>query len=94
VIAWGYSFDDATQRVELYIYDPEYPDCDTVTLGFTLGQNHSRLSAKHSKGDKFRGFFSWEYDQTMIYVPPERAWPRRRHDSVLDWMLLEGAHMV
>jgi hypothetical protein len=91
VIAWGYSFDEATRRVELDIYDPEYPDCDNVTLGFTLGQSHSRLSAKHSKGDQFRGFFVWDYDQTMIYVPPERAWPRRRHDPVLEWFLLEGA---
>ena len=92
VIAWGYTFDNLTKRVELYIYDPNFPDCDDVTLGFTLGQSHSRLSAKHSKGDKFRGFFCWNYDRTMTYVPPERAFRRRRRDPALDWMLLEATY--
>lgn len=94
VTAWGYTFDNATRRVELYIYDPNYPDHDDVTLGFTLGQSQSRLSPQHSKGDPFRGFFCWDYDRPMPYVPPEQAFRRRRRDPALDWMLLEGTHMV
>jgi len=96
VLAWGYHFDASTQRGTLPIYDPNYPDDDNVTLGFTLGQSQSRLSATHSSGQKedaFRGFFEWAYDRTMT-VPPEQAWLRRRRDPALDWMLLGGTHML
>jgi hypothetical protein len=90
VLAWGYSYNDQTKRVEICIYDPNYPDADDVTLGITLGQSKSRLSATHSCGDPLRGFFCWDYDRPMVYVSP--ADPRRSRARALglEWLLLSG----
>lgn len=94
VVAWGYTYNESTRRVELLIYDPNYPNDDSISLGFTLGQSKSHLSARHSRGDDFRGLFYWHYDRAMIYVSTEQARPRRARDHSLDWMLLEGTHMA
>lgn len=90
VLAWGYRFDDSSNRVELLLYDPNYPDANDVVIAFTLGRPHSKLSMSHSRGDSVRGFFEWRYDRTMIYVP--KAVPRRRRDvrTALAWLLLDG----
>lgn len=93
VLAWGYEFDDQARRVKLKLYDPNYPDADDVSLSFTLGQDHSKLSAVHSRGDDVRGFFNWSYDKEMILIPPDRALRRRTLDPALHWMLFSGSHL-
>jgi hypothetical protein len=62
VLAYGYSFDEATSAVELRVYDPNFPNDDTTTLRFDLNEPDSSRHVTHScEGPTVRGIFCPEY---------------------------------
>ena len=65
VVAFGYEHDPATGRVVIYIYDPNWPGNDKVTLTLYLGQPRHRLDASQSTGERLRGFFVIPYDRRV-----------------------------
>ncbi len=73
VLATGYELDDSTGALTIHIYDPNHPDDDSVSISIVLGQQDSALSARHSEGSSFRGFFLWPYDRRLVLVTEEAA---------------------
>lgn len=61
VIAYRYTIDEANKRVEIGIYDPNYPNNNDVSISFYYDSNY--IQASHSEGDTLRGFFRIQYDK-------------------------------
>lgn len=57
----------ADSKVTIWIYDPNYPDEDSVKLTFYLGAERSSIRLRHSKGDEFHGFFKDDRDRSYDY---------------------------
>jgi hypothetical protein len=68
VLAYGYDWDRATDRVSLYIYDPDHPGRDDITLTFHLSGPERGRGIVNSTGATVRGFFH------TPYKPPGFAW--------------------
>jgi hypothetical protein len=45
------------QRVDMMIYDPNYPNDDHVTLSFYVDCDDNWIGLTHNRGDNFHGFF-------------------------------------
>ncbi len=89
VLAIGYIWDKSKKAVKIEVYDPNFPD-EIVTLSFNLGRKNSKLSAKHSKGKPFRGFFHWSYDKKRIAPPPNEGVQReipKQKDPEFFWVM-------
>jgi hypothetical protein len=57
VVAFGYDYDEASKRVKIAVYDPNYPGRDDVTLSISLARPSDALNPRQSTGDSLRGFF-------------------------------------
>lgn len=68
VLAYGYDWDSETNRVDLYIYDPDYSGRDDITLTFHLSGPEKAKGIVNSTGATVRGFFH------TPYKPPKFAW--------------------
>ena len=58
VLAYGYDLDPVRQVVLVSVYDPNYPDDDTLTLSIQLGAMEGRPPIVYSSGSPVRGFFT------------------------------------
>lgn len=83
VVAYAYSVGSqgdgapsgAHSKVTIWIYDPNYPDKDSVKLTFYRGADDNDIRLRHSKGDEFHGFFKDDRvrsydcsDATMVQI--------------------------
>jgi hypothetical protein len=89
VLATGYILDESTGKLSISVYDPNYPNDDSVTISIVLGQEDSALSARHSKGDHVRGFFNWPYDNRMVLVTEEEAEAQVDPADMSWWVVFE-----
>jgi hypothetical protein len=63
VLAYGYEGDAATGAVRIWVYDPNYPDDDEVTLFVNVGESPP-TPVTYSTGSRVRGFFLTRYRGT------------------------------
>ncbi len=71
VVVYGYDINSS--KVTLKVYDPNYPDNDNVVIGFTLGQDNSRIDAYQTPGPTPRGFLHIPYDRTEEVILPSQG---------------------
>jgi hypothetical protein len=71
VIATGYNYDDNTQKLELAIYDPNYPTNDGVIITMNFGK---QLEASQSPGNNLYGFFVIPYDKIEVAFDGPDSW--------------------
>lgn len=57
VVAFGYDFDEATQRATIAVYDPNHPGRDDVRLHLSLARPSDALNPVQNTGESLRGFF-------------------------------------
>jgi hypothetical protein len=56
VVATGYDFNDGTNEMVVYLYDPNYPG-ETPTLTMNLTKPSAGIALAQSTGEPVRGFF-------------------------------------
>lgn len=62
VIAYKYTVDELNKKVEIFIYDPIYPNRNDVSISFYYNQPNNNIKASQSTGETLRGFFKIPYD--------------------------------
>ncbi|MCA8969250.1 MAG: VCBS repeat-containing protein [Planctomycetes bacterium] len=84
-LAYGYRHFPSTGRVELNIYDPNYPNADDIFLEFFVGGRETKLVKRRNatKIRDLRGLFYVPYDRT----PTRRRFWANKDDSRPTWML-------
>jgi hypothetical protein len=61
VLAYGYDLDEATRDLRVWVYDPNYPDHDRLTLSASLADPTRASPIVYPHGEAFRGFFRTRY---------------------------------
>jgi len=64
VLAYGYDWNEDTGDVRLYIYDPNHPGDDNLSLDFNVRLPLSEVRITCTSGERVRGFFR------TVYRPP------------------------
>jgi hypothetical protein len=65
VVGYRYDLDSTAKHVTIWVYDPNYPNNDSVKLEFDLDRPNSNINAKQSSGERLRGFFEIRYDRDI-----------------------------
>ncbi len=60
-LAYGYDLDETAATLTIYLYDPNHPDQDDVTLSLNLGRPAYAAAITYSTGEPVRGFFHTPY---------------------------------
>lgn len=71
------------KRIDIAIYDPNYPNDDGVTIYFYTGCDDSWIGLTHNKGVKFHGFFKDDYVHAQEYTEKSVATDFRVFDGNL-----------
>jgi hypothetical protein len=61
VLAYGYKLDEATNDLRVFVYDPNWPDHDEITLSVNIADPASPSSVSYSVDPDGRGFFHTKY---------------------------------
>ena len=71
VLAYGY--DEEGDRVKVWVYDPNYPGCDDVSITLDLARLDAADAFTTSTGEPLRGFFLTRYRPWRRPLPPGGA---------------------
>ena len=69
VVATGYDYDDATKRMVVYLYDPNWPE-EPHSLTMDLTKPSTGIALAQSTDEPVRGFFMMSYEKQE---PPDLA---------------------
>jgi hypothetical protein len=61
VLAYRYELDEGTEELTLWVYEPNYPLRDDLTLSLGLRRPSGKGPIVSVTGETFRGFFTTPY---------------------------------
>ena len=61
ILAYGYDLDDNTGQLDVYVYDPNEPGRDDITLSINVADAANPSAVRYSADPKGRGFFRTPY---------------------------------
>jgi hypothetical protein len=69
VLAYGYELDENSNDLTLFLYDPNHPNQDDVTLQINLSNPSQASPVTYSTGEFTRGFFRADYSPPSLALP-------------------------